>query len=88
MDDNSMHDTLKRIEALLLIIVRTQLGPILEKELADDRMRQLYELTGSITANDAAKKLKCSATKIVEAWPLCFARNSIYLDGWRLKTMR
>lgn len=57
-----------RIEQILLAVAKAQLRPVLECELADEKMSQLYALTGSVTATEATKRLRCSKTTVVEAW--------------------
>jgi hypothetical protein len=50
----SNHDdilsSLNRIEESLSVLVRTQLGPILQSELRDPKMPKIYEMTGENSA--------------------------------------
>jgi DNA-binding MarR family transcriptional regulator len=65
------HESLKvlqRIEQWVAIIAKAQLGPILQAELADPRMAQLYRLTGTSTQREVKAALKMSATTISDAW--------------------
>ena len=41
LDSSVVVAKLNRIEQLLVLLVRTQLAPVLQKELADPRMLQL-----------------------------------------------
>ncbi len=69
MSDNAeVLKMLNRIEQLLVLLTKTHLAPLLQKELADPRMAQLYELTGSHGQREVKKKLNMSATTISEAW--------------------
>jgi len=38
---------LNRIERLLVLLTKAYMAPVLEREFADPRMLQLYELTGT-----------------------------------------
>jgi transposase len=42
--------------------------PVLQVELADPRMAELYDLTGTYSQREIKKKLNMSATTISEAW--------------------
>jgi predicted transcriptional regulator len=81
MAEDSVNGTLLRIEKLLQTVIKAQLVPLLDKELADNRMKELYKLTGSTTAKDAAKKLKCSMTTVVDAWQRWEAMGLISKEG-------
>lgn len=81
MAEDSEHAILLRIEKLLLTLVKSQLGPLLDKELADQRMRQLYSLTGSITSDEAAKQLKCSKSTVIDTWRRWEALGLISKEG-------
>lgn len=85
MPEDSVHQTLLRIEKLLQTIVKSQFVPLLEKELTEERMKKLYGLTGAITAKDAAKQLKCSMTTVVDAWQRWEAMGLITKEGRQYK---
>lgn len=59
---------LNRIEQLLVLVTKAQLEHVLQKEFADPRMRQLYELTGTHGQREIKKKLNMSANTISDAW--------------------
>jgi len=59
---------LNRIEQLLVLVTRAHLAPVFEKEFADPRMFQLYELTGTHGQREIKKKLNMSANTISDAW--------------------
>ena len=59
---------LNRIEQLLELLTKTQLAPVLQKELSDPRMAQLYDLTGSHGQREIRKELSMSANTISDAW--------------------
>jgi hypothetical protein len=59
---------LERIVELLEASVRLQMGPVLEREVSDQKMRQLYDATGIMTATDLAKRFHVSATTVCAAW--------------------
>jgi transposase len=44
------------------------LAPVLQKEFADPRTRELYELTGTYGQREIKKKLNMSANTISDAW--------------------
>jgi len=68
MVDEDLRAALQRIEELVRAIARVQIAMVLERELADEKMRQLYALTGTVTAGKVTKRLKCSATTVANAW--------------------
>jgi DNA-binding MarR family transcriptional regulator len=69
MSDNvEVLKRLNRIEQLLVLLTKTHLAPLLQKELADPRIAQLYELTGSYGQREIKKKLNMSANTISDAW--------------------
>jgi DNA-binding MarR family transcriptional regulator len=67
-DYSEMVKRLARIEQLLELLTKTQLAPVLQKELNDSRMAQLYDLTGSHGQREIRKKLSMSANTISDAW--------------------
>jgi DNA-binding MarR family transcriptional regulator len=60
--------SLNRIEQLLVLLTKAYLAPVLQKEFADPRMLQLYELTGTHGQREIKKKLNMSANTISDAW--------------------
>jgi DNA-binding MarR family transcriptional regulator len=67
-DNEQVLKSLARIEEWLALLVKSQLGPILESELSDERMAELYKLTGTHGQREIKKKLRMSATTISDAW--------------------
>jgi predicted transcriptional regulator len=61
-------ETLRSIECLLKILVRTQLGPILEKELSDETKKKVYLATGIDKVSELSKKLNRSTGWISGVW--------------------
>lgn len=59
---------LKKIEELLTVLVRNRLSDVLDQELRDGNMRQLYELTGACTARELAQKTDLSIATISRVW--------------------
>lgn len=72
---------LSRIEQLILLLTKTHLTPVLEKEFADPRMAQLYELTGSHGQREIKKKLNMSANTISDAWKRWEQLGLLVRDG-------
>jgi hypothetical protein len=68
MSDTEMLGYLKQIEEWLAIIAKTQLGPILQREIADKRMAELWQLTGKTSQREVKTKLNMSANTISSAW--------------------
>jgi hypothetical protein len=68
MSESEILGYLKRIEELLTIVAKTQLGPILQREIEDKRMAELWELTGKATQREVKTKLNMSADTISSAW--------------------
>ena len=85
MPDEDLRATLQRIEELVRTIAKVELGPVLERELADDKMKKLYALTGSLTAREATKRLKCSASTVAEAWQRSERLGLVVRDGKRYR---
>jgi hypothetical protein len=67
-DYSKMLKRLARIEELLELLTKTKLAAVLQKELNDPRMAQLYDLTGSHGQREIKKKLSMSANTISDAW--------------------
>ena len=67
-DSTEVVKKLNRIEQLLVLLAKAYLAPVLQKELADPRMLQLYELTGTHGQREIKKKLNMSANTISDAW--------------------
>jgi len=68
MSESEILGSLKRIEEWLVIVAKTQLGPILQREIADKRMAELWQLTGKATQREVKTKLNMSADTISSAW--------------------
>jgi DNA-binding MarR family transcriptional regulator len=68
MSESEILGYLKRIEEWLAIVAKTQLGPILQTEIADKRMAELWQLTGKATQREVKTKLNMSADTISSAW--------------------
>ena len=70
MDRNSdeIVSALGRIEQMLAALVKLQACAVLEKELADETDRKLYELTGSATSRAIQKTLKIGQARISATW--------------------
>lgn len=81
MNDSSTNDLLQRNNELLEILVRLQLKPALDEELADPKNRQLYELTGKLPIGRIAAQLKMSAGKISGIWQRWEQRGLLIKDG-------
>lgn len=67
-DSDDLAARFERMEALLTVIAKVSMAPVLAEELKDDRMARLYEMTGSATVQTATKALGCSATTVSDAW--------------------
>jgi predicted transcriptional regulator len=59
---------LARIEELLEVLVRLQLGPTIANETSDSSMRKLYELTGKKPVLELSRELGMSSGKISRVW--------------------
>jgi DNA-binding MarR family transcriptional regulator len=68
VDSAEILNKLARLEQLLLLLTRTQLEPVLQKEFADPKMRKLYDLTGTHGQREIKKELNMSANTISDAW--------------------
>lgn len=79
--DSEILDCLRRLERSLAILVRTQLGPVLERELTDKRMADLWELTGNATQRDVKKRLNMSANTISATWQRWERLGLLVRDG-------
>ena len=82
MDSNEeVLAALTRIEYWLAILAKAQLVPIVNAELAEQKMAQLYALTGSATQREIKKKLRVSANTISDAWNRWERMGLIVRDG-------
>jgi hypothetical protein len=68
MSDQESLKILNRIEQWVAIIAKAQLAPILQAELTDPRMAELYRLTGTSTQREVKDALNMSANTISDAW--------------------
>lgn len=68
METDAFKDQLDRIEKLLTVIAKSVSASVMAEELREPKMAKLYELTGTVTADDAAKQLSCSKTTVSDAW--------------------
>jgi len=58
----------KRIEELLLILIKINAAPVIKTELCTPEMQELYEMTGQRTIKIISKKLGISTGKILAIW--------------------
>lgn len=79
--DSKILDCLQRLERLLAILVRAQLGPVLERELTDKRMVDLWRLTGNATQRDVKRRLNMSANTISATWQRWERLGLLVKDG-------
>jgi Ethanolamine utilization protein EutJ (predicted chaperonin) len=73
--------SLKRIEELLTVLVKSELSEIVEKEMRNSDMERLYAITGNCSARQAAKKLDCSLGKISNIWQKWESLGLLVKDG-------
>jgi hypothetical protein len=73
--------SLKRIEELLTVLVKSELSGIIEKELSDSDMKKLYTITGNCTARQATKELDWSLGKISSIWQKWESLGLLVKDG-------
>jgi hypothetical protein len=73
--------SLTHIEELLTVLVKRYLSEIIEKELSNSDMKELYTITGNCSARQAAKKLDCSLGKISNIWQKWESLGLLVKDG-------
>lgn len=78
---NSGNAIYGRIAELLEASVRLQMAPVLDRELADPKMRELYDATGSVPAAELAKSLHMSASTVCAAWKRWGELGLLVKDG-------
>ncbi len=61
-------EELKKINLLLSSLLKTQIQPILEKELSDETRRKIYDLTGDTTVKEIAKKTGVAVGTVSMTW--------------------
>ena len=83
MTEDKVIELLCRKNELLTLTAKTTLAPVLDRELADARYRELYRLTGKKTCPELAKKLKMSATTISQLWRRWEQIGLLIKDGKR-----
>ncbi len=80
--------SLLRIQELLEVLVRTQLGPVLQSQLADPERKQIYEMTGTdLTIKEIGTRLGISVGKISGIWAEWERVGLITKDGKRYRRM-
>jgi hypothetical protein len=68
-DNNDVITMLSRTNELLAVLVKAQLAPILERELAKPDHRKLYELTGGdLTVSQLSTKIGMATGTISTLW--------------------
>ena len=68
VNEMEVKTVIARIEGLLSALVKLQMAPVLEHELADGFARRLWDLTGSGTIREIQKRLRCSPNRISDKW--------------------
>lgn len=74
-------ETLERTNELLELIAKISLGKIIEKEVYDEKLKKLYELTGKESITSISKKIGISSGKISAIWKKWEAIGMIVKDG-------
>lgn len=73
---------LERTNELLTILAKSQLSSVLEKELADPKHRDLYDLTGAnLPITEIAKRVGISTGKISGIWKRWELAGLVIKDG-------
>lgn len=76
---------LQRIESLLKLLVKLQLKPILETELADEQSRKVYEMTGENTAPEIANATALGLGTVSGKWTRWEQPGLVVKDGSRYR---
>jgi DNA-binding MarR family transcriptional regulator len=84
-DYDEVLEILRRIEQWMAMIAKAQLAPLLEAELDDPRMAELYKLTGTHGQREIKKKLSMSANTISDAWKRWERLGLIVREGHEYK---
>lgn len=84
-ESNEIIETLKRTNELLELIAKISLGEVLEKELHDDKLIKLYELTGKESVTNIGKKIGISSGKISSIWKKWETIGLIVKDGQKYR---
>ena len=85
MAEDDIAQLLRRNNELLAVIAKLMMAPTLDRELAEPKYRELYNLTGEKSQTDAAKKVKMSATTISQLWRRWEDVGLLAKDGQRYR---
>ena len=83
MDDSNQ--TLIRIEQLLGALVRSATSQRMEEIRSDKTLSLIYELTGSVTRDEIAKRAKVSTGKVSGIWQSWEDAGLLVKDGKSLR---
>jgi hypothetical protein len=64
----SLESMVASMNEKLSSLLRLQLGPLLHAELADERARKIYAMTGEATAGEIARTVGASKNTIITCW--------------------
>lgn len=73
--------SLRRIEDLLTVLVKSQLSDVISHELSDKKIKQLYDLTGGYTARELEKRTNYSLASISRIWQRWESLGLLIKDG-------
>jgi biotin operon repressor len=85
MQEPEVVEHLQRIEEFLAILVKRTVAGVLSRELRDSSKKELYELTGALSASAITKRLGCSATTVCETWRRWEQLGILIKDGRRYR---
>lgn len=72
---------LQRNNELLLVIAKVLLARTLSEELASDKLKKLYDLTGKSTVKEISASLRMSVKTISDAWQRWEKMGLLIKDG-------
>ena len=78
---------LSRIEALLRVLVRHEIQPVIEEELKDPTLKGIYEATGEKSVREMSQQVGVGVATVSRTWARWEALGLVAKDGTRYRRL-